>query len=212
MAASPAGTRRARLALMPGLVLGPWAGGRPARRCWGRWRGGGGGGGGGPCLLSPIMLPLHCLLTLLSPCLHPPLHLTPVVVGGQDSTYVALDPPDVVTVWLALTPASPANGCLHFQAGSHLGGQLAHVDTRSPGNLLLKGQTIPVGGSAGSGCKDGTPPPALLLAPPPPPRCRLRDRHLPTAPPAALQLLGHCLLPAARHRRHERGLSARSRA
>lgn len=37
----------------------------------------------------------------------------------QDSTYVGLDPPDVVTAWLALTPANAANGCLHFLPGSH---------------------------------------------------------------------------------------------
>lgn len=37
----------------------------------------------------------------------------------QDSTYVGLDPPDVVTAWLALTPADTANGCLRFLPGSH---------------------------------------------------------------------------------------------
>lgn len=60
----------------------------------------------------------------------------------QDSTYVGLDPPDVVTAWLALTPANAANGCLHFLPGSHTK-QLPHVETRAEGNLLLKGQTIP---------------------------------------------------------------------
>ena len=61
----------------------------------------------------------------------------------QDSTYVGLDPPDVVTLWLALTPASAANGALHFLPGSHWR-QLPHVDTYAEGNLLLKGQTIAV--------------------------------------------------------------------
>ncbi|KAL4448274.1 hypothetical protein ABPG75_005493 [Micractinium tetrahymenae] len=59
----------------------------------------------------------------------------------QDSTYVGLDPPDVVTAWLALTPSNAANGCLHFLPGSHTK-QLPHVETCAQGNLLLKGQTI----------------------------------------------------------------------
>ncbi|KAI3426371.1 hypothetical protein D9Q98_008743 [Chlorella vulgaris] len=59
----------------------------------------------------------------------------------QDSTYVALEPADVVTVWLALTPSDASNGGVCFQPGSHLT-QLPHVDTSDSGNLLLKGQTI----------------------------------------------------------------------
>lgn len=47
----------------------------------------------------------------------------------------------MVTVWLALTPSSAANGCLRFQPGSHVA-QLPHVDTFGEGNLLLKGQAI----------------------------------------------------------------------
>lgn len=37
----------------------------------------------------------------------------------QDSTYVGLDPPDVLTVWLALTPSNGTNGALKFIPGSH---------------------------------------------------------------------------------------------
>ena len=70
--------------------------------------------------------------------------LPSVLLFLQDSTYVALEPPDVVTAWLALTPSSPANGCLHFQPGSHLQ-QLPHVERLAEGNLLLKGQTVEVG-------------------------------------------------------------------
>lgn len=61
----------------------------------------------------------------------------------QDSAYVALSPADdVVTAWLALTPSTPANGCLFFLPGSHHA-LLEHEDTYAPGNLLLKGQAIP---------------------------------------------------------------------
>lgn len=82
------------------------------------------------------MAPTHVTMlpspALLSP--YPPM---------QDSTYVGLDPPDVVTLWLALTPANAANGALHYLPGSHQK-QMPHVDTFASGNLLLKGQTIVV--------------------------------------------------------------------
>lgn len=83
--------------------------------------------------LNPLCSPVLPKLPSPAPC-DPPL---------QDSTYVGLDPPDVVTVWLALTPANAANGALHFLPGSHQE-QLPHVDTFASGNLLLKGQTIVV--------------------------------------------------------------------
>lgn len=51
----------------------------------------------------------------------------------------------MVTAWVALTPSTPANGCLRFLRGSHLS-QLPHQDTYAPGNMLLKGQSIEVGG------------------------------------------------------------------
>ena len=70
---------------------------------------------------------------------------------------MGLDPPDVVTVWLALTPAASANGCLHFQPGSQRA-QLPHEDTFAPGNLLLKGQTIKVlwGAAAAAALRSGS--------------------------------------------------------
>lgn len=64
----------------------------------------------------------------------------------QDSTYAGLAPPDdVVTVWVALTEASRANGCLEFvPMHEYNDQQLPHVEEPGdPTNLLLKGQRIP---------------------------------------------------------------------
>uniref|UniRef100_A0A061SBA9 Phytanoyl-dioxygenase n=1 Tax=Tetraselmis sp. GSL018 TaxID=582737 RepID=A0A061SBA9_9CHLO len=63
----------------------------------------------------------------------------------QDSTYVAFsDPPDVLTLWLALTPSTPESGCVRFWPRSHLRGQLDHEEGSSPDSLLLKGQEVAV--------------------------------------------------------------------
>jgi non-heme Fe2+,alpha-ketoglutarate-dependent halogenase len=62
----------------------------------------------------------------------------------QDSTYWGLDRPDVVTAWVALTPASEANGAMGFIAGSHLKDQIPHRDTFAKDNLLTRGQEVMV--------------------------------------------------------------------
>jgi non-haem Fe2+, alpha-ketoglutarate-dependent halogenase len=61
----------------------------------------------------------------------------------QDATYWGLSSPDVMTVWLAFTPANLVNGCMKFMPGSH-NGQLEHVDTFDKHNLLSRGQEIAV--------------------------------------------------------------------
>jgi Phytanoyl-CoA dioxygenase (PhyH) len=45
----------------------------------------------------------------------------------QDDGYGTLDPPDDVTVWVALTDTTVANGCLHVAPGSHRRGLVAHA-------------------------------------------------------------------------------------
>jgi ectoine hydroxylase-related dioxygenase (phytanoyl-CoA dioxygenase family) len=62
----------------------------------------------------------------------------------QDSTYWGLDPDDVVTAWVALTDATPENGCMQFIPGSHKIDQLPHLDTFHRDNLLSRGQEIAV--------------------------------------------------------------------
>lgn len=61
----------------------------------------------------------------------------------QDATYWGLSSPDVMTVWVAFTPANLQNGCMMFMPGSH-NGQLEHVDTFDKNNLLSRGQEIAV--------------------------------------------------------------------
>jgi len=67
-----------------------------------------------------------------------------MVTWHQDSTYWGLSSADVVTVWLAFTPSTRANGCMRVIPGSHTADQLPHRDTYAPNNLLTRGQEIAV--------------------------------------------------------------------
>jgi non-haem Fe2+, alpha-ketoglutarate-dependent halogenase len=62
----------------------------------------------------------------------------------QDSTYWGLSTPDVVTAWVAFTPAVKANGAMAFIPGSHLLDQIPHRDTFHSDNLLSRGQEVAV--------------------------------------------------------------------
>jgi hypothetical protein len=60
----------------------------------------------------------------------------------QDLTYWGLEPQDVVSVWLALSPATVASGCMRMISGTHDGPIVAHQDDRTVDNILSRGQTI----------------------------------------------------------------------
>lgn len=61
----------------------------------------------------------------------------------QDSTYMPMAPIEqVVTVWVALSPSTAANGAMQFIPGSHKQGQMRHVKTFAEQNLLSYGQQI----------------------------------------------------------------------
>jgi len=60
----------------------------------------------------------------------------------QDSTYWGLSKPEVVTAWVALSPATRQSGCMKMLPGSHWLAQLAHRDTLHPDNLLSRGQEV----------------------------------------------------------------------
>ncbi len=60
----------------------------------------------------------------------------------QDSTYWGLSSSNVVTAWIALSPASIEAGCMKFLPGTHRWGQSPHYDTLDPDNLLTRGQKI----------------------------------------------------------------------
>ncbi len=62
----------------------------------------------------------------------------------QDSTYWGLQPPDIVTAWVALSESDEANGAMRVIPGSHKLDQLAHRDTFADHNLLSRGQEIAV--------------------------------------------------------------------
>lgn len=62
----------------------------------------------------------------------------------QDSTYWGLEPPDIVTAWVAISESVPANGAMRVIPRTHLQEQLAHRDTFAAGNLLSRGQEIAV--------------------------------------------------------------------
>jgi non-heme Fe2+,alpha-ketoglutarate-dependent halogenase len=62
----------------------------------------------------------------------------------QDSTYWGLSKPDVVSAWVAFTPAHAGNGAMQVIPGSHLVDQIPHRDTFDKHNLLTRGQEIAV--------------------------------------------------------------------
>ena len=62
----------------------------------------------------------------------------------QDSTYWGLSRPDVVTAWVAFTPANESNGAMEVIPGSHHRDQIPHRDTFAKHNLLTRGQEVAV--------------------------------------------------------------------
>lgn len=62
----------------------------------------------------------------------------------QDSTYWGLSTPDVVSAWVAFTPAHSGNGAMQVIPGTHRLDQLPHRDTFAKHNLLTRGQEIAV--------------------------------------------------------------------
>ncbi len=62
----------------------------------------------------------------------------------QDATYWGLEPSDIVTAWVALTPSTVESGCMRVVPGTHRGGILAHRETWAKDNLLSRGQEIAV--------------------------------------------------------------------
>jgi chlorinating enzyme len=62
----------------------------------------------------------------------------------QDAFYWGLSKDDVVTAWVALSPANLNSGCMKFVPGSQTQDHLQHVDTFHKDNLLSRGQEIAV--------------------------------------------------------------------
>ena len=62
----------------------------------------------------------------------------------QDAFYWGLSKDDVMTAWVALSPANLESGCMKFMPGSQTQDHLQHVDTFHKDNLLSRGQEIAV--------------------------------------------------------------------
>lgn len=59
----------------------------------------------------------------------------------QDSRYWGIEG-DLLTAWIALSPATVESGCMRMLPGSHLGNTMMHEDTFHADNMLTRGQTI----------------------------------------------------------------------
>ena len=64
--------------------------------------------------------------------------------GIRTSTYWGLEPPDIITAWVAFTDSNAANGAMRVIPGTHKMDQVPHRDTFAADNLLSRGQEIEV--------------------------------------------------------------------
>jgi len=64
------------------------------------------------------------------------------VAWHQDAAYWGLEPPDLVTAWVAITDSTAENGALEVLPGSHLAALMPHGPSGDPANLLSRGQSI----------------------------------------------------------------------
>ena len=62
----------------------------------------------------------------------------------QDLNYWGLETDDLITVWLALSPATVESGCMSVLPGSHRGEFMPHEDLYRNDNMLTRGQEISV--------------------------------------------------------------------
>lgn len=70
-------------------------------------------------------------------------HTKHIVTMHQDLAYWGMDDMDnILTAWLALSPATTSSGCMDFVSGSHKNEILPHEDSFDEHNLLSRGQEI----------------------------------------------------------------------
>lgn len=71
-------------------------------------------------------------------------HSPGYVSWHQDAAYWGLEPEEVVTAWIALSPSNAVSGCMKVIPGSHHESHIPHRDTFHEDNLLTRGQEIAV--------------------------------------------------------------------
>ena len=64
-----------------------------------------------------------------------------IVNWHQDGNYWGFDPFEITTAWIAITDATPENGCMQFAPRTHRS-RLEHVETYSETSALSRGQEI----------------------------------------------------------------------
>ena len=69
---------------------------------------------------------------------------TDFISWHQDLTYWGLEPADIGTAWIALSPSSPESGCMRVVPGTHTQEVAPHRDTFGEHNMLSRGQEIAV--------------------------------------------------------------------
>ena len=62
----------------------------------------------------------------------------------QDVAYWGLEPYEVLTAWVALSPSTRRSGCMRVLPGSHRGEIAPHKDTYAANNMLSRGQEMQV--------------------------------------------------------------------
>jgi chlorinating enzyme len=71
-------------------------------------------------------------------------HSPTYVSWHQDLRYWGLDCDDLVTAWVALSPATEQSACMRVLPGSHREDMLPHDDVYNQDNMLTRGQEISV--------------------------------------------------------------------
>jgi ectoine hydroxylase-related dioxygenase (phytanoyl-CoA dioxygenase family) len=60
----------------------------------------------------------------------------------QDAHYWGIEPAGIATAWVALSEATPENGCMRLAARTHLGSKQPHEEAVTAHNMLSRGQTM----------------------------------------------------------------------
>ncbi len=60
----------------------------------------------------------------------------------QDAAYWGLEPYEILTAWVALSPSRSESGCMRVMTGSHIGELSPHKDTFAADNMLSRGQEM----------------------------------------------------------------------